>query len=355
MKKEHPLVLLHCSLLPPSLPLQLNPGIASHRDLLQEVLPDEYWRRWKLLVDKIDGEVKERGILIRHPGEDYETLEERLLESLELAPARIRSGHFIGNTDTGNVDLNGDEDGEEAVDVAEGQKCPDCGKKVIKDLDIDRKWEVKVYAANGLMRTGAWGAAWSEMERVDVEIGVWLPETIRRDAEIRLQESGVVEMMRELHETEEEKRTREIYGEENERLQEQVDGLDDADGHHHESFHAESHDYAHRTPLEADLQTLMVNYLRLLATDRRNIAIALLSCLVIFFSMASSQARVSAPSVAVQSVPTPVATVADYAPISTSTLQETVLQTPVAVEAEVVDAHQVDAMSEEVVAERMEM
>ena len=44
-----------------------------------------------------------------------------------------------------------------------------------------RRFDIKIYAANGLMRAGAWGAAWREMERVDVEIDVWMPKTVRRE------------------------------------------------------------------------------------------------------------------------------------------------------------------------------
>ena len=40
-------------------------------------------------------------------------------------------------------------------------------------------WELTFYAANGLMRAGAWRAAWREMERVDVEIAPRVPSPLR--------------------------------------------------------------------------------------------------------------------------------------------------------------------------------
>jgi hypothetical protein len=42
-------------------------------------------------------------------------------------------------------------------------------------------WELTFYAANGLMRAGAWRAAWREMERVDVEIAPRVPSPLRAE------------------------------------------------------------------------------------------------------------------------------------------------------------------------------
>lgn len=44
---------------------------------------------------------------------------------------------------------------------------------------------IKVYAANGLMRSAAWAAAWSDMERVDVEILPWISDDMRRKLDER--------------------------------------------------------------------------------------------------------------------------------------------------------------------------
>lgn len=94
--------------------------------LLQAVLPEEYWSRWEILMDKItnDREVQSRGVLIPHPKADYELLEERLLESLELVKPKLRLGHYFGNE---NVDENEESESDEE-NTSPCSKCQDCGK-----------------------------------------------------------------------------------------------------------------------------------------------------------------------------------------------------------------------------------
>lgn len=185
LKKEFPLVLLHCTLLPPACG-SLLPNLDT--DLFGALLPEAYRKRWTALQDRFAmAEVKTRGVLIPHPQEDYELLEERLLESLELEKPRIRSSHFLhrdaAGPDSGfESESQTDEEGED--NLAHDLQCPDCGKGI--DLPRERKWETKVYAANGLMRAGAWAAAWREMEKVDVEIGLWMPEDVRQEVNARL-------------------------------------------------------------------------------------------------------------------------------------------------------------------------
>ncbi|KAF3897043.1 hypothetical protein GTR04_0364 [Trichophyton interdigitale] len=191
--KEYALVLLHCTLLPPCFPLSLPPGLPlPSKELLKEILPDAYWTRWKLLEEKIGstGLSRDRGILISHPQEAYDLLEERLLETLGLTRPRLAYGHFIGGEDDTDEDDQVTEDEDENNDTETGcvkHKCQDCGQKVIKNRDgIEKKWEVRVYAANGLMGQGAWSAAWKEMEKVDVEVGLCLPTRLRNELEQRL-------------------------------------------------------------------------------------------------------------------------------------------------------------------------
>jgi hypothetical protein len=299
LKKEFPLVLLHCSLLPPTLALKTH---ITNEALMEEVLPDEYWRRWKILQDKVgeDNEVRTRGVLIPHPRDDYDVLEERLLESLELERPRIRKGHYMAGTtdiDSGlgteserDTENESDLEGQTAVAGSKPPKCADCGKRVPREVELDRKWEVKVYAANGLMRAGAWAAAWSEMEKVDVEVSVWMPEAVRRDVDARLKELGVfgIETVQHEHEdsfveTEEERREREIYGRPSHE-QETIDGRSDerSQGHipentlfgHPEQLHPRS-----------DLQTLAFRYVCGAMQDRRNIFMTLLSMLVLFLAL----------------------------------------------------------------------
>jgi hypothetical protein len=56
-----------------------------------------------VLAEKIikDHKVQSRAVLIPHSKADYNLLEERLLESLELVKLRLRLGHYYGNE---NVD-----------------------------------------------------------------------------------------------------------------------------------------------------------------------------------------------------------------------------------------------------------
>jgi hypothetical protein len=292
IKKEFPLVLLHCSLLPPVLPIKTRISDAA---LLQAILPEEYWMRWELLNDKIthDLEVQSRGVLIPHPKADYELLEERLLESLELAKPRLRSGHFYGHEDVDEV-----EESESDADTAkQGTKCQDCGNRVVEDMARDRKWEVKVYAANGLMRTGAWAAAWNEMEKVDIEVSVCLPEDIRREVEERCLHLGAglgveADGMARDEPTDAERRRREIYGNPRDDPQEKVDGFFEPshlyDDMHQETF-APQHHYQHPGPAPtAELKQLLINYVRVLVQDKRNVVIAILSFAVLFVALSTA-------------------------------------------------------------------
>lgn len=307
LKKEFPLVLLHCSLLPPTLGLQGMKVGHEESWWMREVLPGEYLTRWKVLEEKVWGnaEVRNRGVLIPHPRGEYELLEERLLESLELERPRVREGHFLGKVE------NGDEVSEEKASGVQGERecCPDCGRKVSTGVEAERKWEIKVYAANGLMRAGAWGAAWGEMEKVDVEVGVWMPENVRREVEARLHDMGypgaeadeTVHGGDNMEESEEERRRREIYGNTPMDTQDRVDGLfdDDEQLHHETAGHREEtpneqqqrHPPAAQHPppptSEMDFQSLLFNYLRVLVQDKRNVFIAFLSLLVLFYAMST--------------------------------------------------------------------
>ncbi|KAF7513910.1 hypothetical protein GJ744_006524 [Endocarpon pusillum] len=292
VKKEFPLVLLHCSLLPPTMPIQAR---ISDAVLMQAVLPEEYWQRWKLLCDKItnDIEIQGRGVLIPHPKADYELLEERLLESLELVKPRLRSGHFFGNEDVDVV-----EESESDTETArQGTKCQDCGRRVVKNTTRDREWEVKVYAANGLMRAGAWSAAWNEMEKVDVEVSVNLPQDIRREVEERCLRLGIehepeAEVVNGYEASDAERRRREVYGTFKHDPQEKIDDLFEAsDSHndaHQEAFRSQLHYQHHVPPPTIELRHLFISYVSLLAQDRRNVVIAVLSLGVLFFAFGTS-------------------------------------------------------------------
>ncbi|KAJ0425750.1 hypothetical protein BJY00DRAFT_273652 [Aspergillus carlsbadensis] len=308
VKKEYPLVLLHCTLLSPSLPV---PGLVGHPDrqkLLREVLPSVYWKRWKLLEEKIgSGVLRDRGVLISHPEDMYDLLEERLLESLELQRPRLDHGHFLGPDET-ESDREDRLTHEESCTESEGEECPDCGGRVAPHNNI-KKWEIKVFAANGLMRAGAWAAAWKEMEKVDVEVGLWLPADIRAELE-REMAQGLPQIETSVSVP--------LLQEPDAMANTPVRALTPSPSNIEPNSHAiESREMAssptssQHTPednrkadlrpptssQEIDLHTLLINYIRVLASDRRNVAIVFLSILVAFGALNS---RAAAPTLGVR-------------------------------------------------------
>ncbi|KAI9701101.1 MAG: hypothetical protein M1836_001770 [Candelina mexicana] len=328
-KREHVLVLLHATVLPVPLPYS--------QASMEAVLPPHIIENYKLLKDKISDTVLVRGILIAHPREDYELLEERLLESLELKLPRIlKCGHFHLDEDSAPSNAE-DEDGYNSEDD-DLDICEDCGRRIRDGKhgsgSGSRRWDIKVFASNGLMRGGAWEAAWREMEKIDVEIGPWLPEDMKKELDtIREQElledrrareaameaeriarqeqerkilnetlrpspshRTVTPRRRESHRTDSSSRLREIYGnaylpsEEPKRpaiLRQKV--------------YSEIKTPSYRKPRdEIPLITLIKNYLFLVAQDKKNIAIALLVLAVAFLSSGVSLTK-SNPSTQVSS------------------------------------------------------
>ncbi|KAI1471001.1 uncharacterized protein F4812DRAFT_412326 [Daldinia caldariorum] len=200
-RKEAPLVLLHVTLLPlrwawGNLLNNLDTNDVSEQlKTLQE--------SWRLLQDRIGDTVIERGILLGHPQNDYEVLEERLLEALEL-PFRRRArilecGHYLGPANESS--LTEDEESEDEWSSQRsraGDKrhwCDTCKSEIRGDsLGSGKIFRVKVYASNGLMRAGAWEACWKEMERVDVELEP-IVEPILQEELVRLaaarQDAGI--------------------------------------------------------------------------------------------------------------------------------------------------------------------
>ncbi|KAH0555862.1 hypothetical protein GP486_006191, partial [Trichoglossum hirsutum] len=220
-KKEYPLILLHVTLLPITFPYSL--------ELMMSVLPPYIIENYNLLKDKATETVLERGILVPHPREDYELLEERLLESLELKIPRIlQCGHF--HLDKEDYDS---EDDSCASEDGDADICADCGRRIRDGRrgagSGHKRWSIKIYAANGLMRAGAWAAAWREMERVDVEIEPWIPEDLRRELDMRRLEQEEAEEQRR-REAEEEELQREAE-EEDRREAEEVERQVRAEAH----------------------------------------------------------------------------------------------------------------------------
>ena len=186
-KKEYPLVLLHCTVSPLAFPFSYPQLV------IDKFCSDRTKAAAALYNEKVTDTVLERGILIPHPGEDYELLEERVLECLELCKPRVGAcGHFRPDSHTKNEGAQETEITDEGIDkLQENSKprCADCDRHINPSMLHEqqqaehRLWDIRVYAANGLMRSGAWSAAWKEMEKVDVEVGVWLPSDVRAKVE----------------------------------------------------------------------------------------------------------------------------------------------------------------------------
>lgn len=186
VKKEYPLILLHVTVLP----LQWKYSHAMNAEVPESL--KNIRDSWKLLQNKLGDTVLERGVLLAHPQDSYEVLEERLLEALEL-PVRPRAkilkcGHYMGPTDS-DVQSSDEELGESwAVEKREDRNwCDVCRRSVrLEDIgvaDLDKRFVIKIYASNGLMRAGAWAAAWREMERVDVEIEPFIEVDLHAELE----------------------------------------------------------------------------------------------------------------------------------------------------------------------------
>ena len=187
-KKEYPLVLLHVTVLP----LHWN-----YSRLMSSEVPDSLQHvrdSWRLLQEKLGDTVLERGILLAHPQDSYEVLEERLLEALEL-PVRpraqiLRCGHYMGPSDSESPSSDEEVGGSWVVERKDGRSwCDICARNVrLEELgstgDLDKKFRIKVYASNGLMRAGAWAAAWKEMERVDVELEPYVEAGLHAELEL---------------------------------------------------------------------------------------------------------------------------------------------------------------------------
>ncbi|KAK5128778.1 hypothetical protein LTR85_000111 [Meristemomyces frigidus] len=357
IKRQYPLVLLHVTLLPLTLPWST--------EAMQELLPETFRDTLQLLRSKVSDTILQRGLLIPHPREEYELLEERLLEALELREERVtKCGHFhkprdslvssTSSTEEGSTDsgIGSSMEGLPSVEDDQGDVCTTCyhdikfsGKPVLSAGH--RKWSIKVYAANGLMRAPAWGAAWSEMESVDVEILPWISEDVRKALDAR---RAAEELFETRGREEEEECIRAVVGEQvrlaHEQMRWKAEELeterrmrDQHDLRQHAQIPASADakplsglDDAARgkaaaktdlpqvyRPSEVPLTLLLRNYVLLLAQDRRNVAIFALAVLLLLFSV-----RGSAPATAVDAIsslerscamdfPDPVAVMADMA------------------------------------------
>lgn len=177
-----PLVLLHVTVLPS----RWAWGHVLDNAQLSELSPEAkaLWEAWNQIQDRTGDTISDRGILLPHPQNDYEVLEERLLETLELPMRRrariLECGHYLGPSNEMSLPEEIESEDEDYYDGARSPRqsmteqthwCKTCHSDIRYDSLGDAKvYRVKVYASNGLMRAGAWEACWKEMERVDVEL-----------------------------------------------------------------------------------------------------------------------------------------------------------------------------------------
>lgn len=241
-----PLVLLHVTLLPlrwawggvvdGAPPAHLSPEAKTLREA------------WRQLQDRTGDTVSDRGILLPHPQNDYEVLEERLLEALEL-PLRRRArilecGHYLGPANEMALPDEQDSDDDEYAHGAPASRagpdkahwCRTCHSEIKYDsLGQAKVFRVKVYASNGLMRAGAWEACWKEMERVDVELEPIVDASLQDElALLSAEQERALETEQALADEQHEASETE-YEEDDD---EQVDGLEE----HEESYLERAHD-----------------------------------------------------------------------------------------------------------------
>lgn len=273
LKKEFPLVLLHCTLLPPASNCL---GPSCDKDLFAAILPEPYRQRWMQLQDRLgSAELRSRGILLPHPQEEYDLLEERLLEALELEQPRIQSSHYMEHGGDSGFESGSQTDSE----VDPEDKCPDCGKHL--RTRIDKKWEIKVFAANGLMRGAAWSAAWRDMEKVDVEIGMAMPDDVRREVDTRLEALQAAEAEASMQ-NEADAKEQEIYEERH-------------DEERRRSFERAAPRHEPDTPSTQPIAQQELTAAQHFLADRRNIAIIILSFLVLVYAVLNARGSGQAP------------------------------------------------------------
>lgn len=194
IRKEAPLALLHVTVLPP---VWAYSHLMSLPNLPESLLPLR--KTWRLIQEKLADLVIDRGVLLAHPQDSYEVMEERLLEALEL-PVRPRAkilkcGHYLGPDFFSSSDESDVDSGIGSGSIAgKGPRkwCDICRRDVRYEHAEDdlvagrsrgRLFTLHFYACNGLIRAGAWEACWREMERVDVELEPFVSSDMMQDLE----------------------------------------------------------------------------------------------------------------------------------------------------------------------------
>lgn len=208
--KEYPLVLLHCNInaLPPPWPESIQ-------------VSEHFLADLTLLARRLEGTTNDRGLLLQHPRASYSRLIESILEGLDLM--RMSSHDQRHSPDVEDVSEHAESttQSETSTNVVErsesnhdasrhehkqqrsdpigartqspdsSENCPSISRTLHHRpheelMGNQRRWEVRVYALSGLMSRGAWRAAWRDMERIDVEIGVWVDDAQRRQWDLEV-------------------------------------------------------------------------------------------------------------------------------------------------------------------------
>ncbi|KAH9827426.1 pathway-specific nitrogen regulator [Teratosphaeria destructans] len=301
-RKEYPLILLHITLLP------VTPRWSA--EAMQEILPESVLDGLRLLRSKVTDLVLQRGLLIPHPGEDYELLEERLLEALELKEERVtKCGHF---RPTARESVSSISTTASSSDAAIGSSldalsddetlCETCRNCIFRTRSGTKaggeRWTVTVYAANGLMRASTWAVAWSDMERVDVEILPWISDDLVKRLDTKREEEEDEEIKRQGVEDERAFRKMEQETLARETLQRQeveqrvvrepaslsAQGSGQSSQPSKKPSNTDDLPQVYR-PSQIPLSVLMKNYIFLLSQDRRNVAMFFLAVIAIWIGL----------------------------------------------------------------------
>lgn len=165
---SYPLILLHITILPTSLPWS--------QDIIHTTLPESIVDDLALIRSRVSDNIQHRGVLVPHPHQDFDLLKARVLEALEL-DLYSASNHAHSEDST---------DQEDYLRLRKGgtDACEMCGDTACFSLSPRARWDIKVYAANGMLLSGGWEAVWTEMERVDVEILPYIPHSLRRRLDV---------------------------------------------------------------------------------------------------------------------------------------------------------------------------
>ena len=284
---DQPLVLLHITLLPVSLPWGQH--------IIEQVIPQEVMQQFHLLREKATSHIMQRGILVEHPESDIDLLKKRLINALELGSSKS------ADVQCADDDFDDSDVFDSAIGLSDEDDLHMGARKRLDSLytDTTGTWDIKIFAANGLMRADTWASAWNEMEKVDVEIMPHIPSDIRSQLDIakRISDASIRRDEMEKKIMDLETQIQHLQLQKESKGSEVVDATHETKPESNRPDMVESQDRippAYRSK-EIPLSILLRNYIYLLARDRRNIAVFGLSLLVLVLSMQLNTSRSISP------------------------------------------------------------